>query len=152
MPRNIFKWPCVMTSRGGVREVAQSGVMLEPRAEDKMSAGQSGGWDGGGVPGRGDERDRGSGRKRPQETLERQAGVLSGSHRGHNSHGGHLSLAGGRGATEGGWGGNHPPHFSVPGPEMLVPVDQAVLSKPCSPGLERLGTGKMNFTCVHIWR
>ena len=84
MPRNIFKWPCVMTSRGGVREVARSGAMLELRAEDKMSAGQSGGWEGGvcqaeemkgteGVGGRGPRRlwrgRRGSGQAATEATI-----------------------------------------------------------------------------------
>lgn len=34
--------------------------------------------------------------------------------------------------TTGGSGNHHLPHFSVPGPELLVPLDQAVHLKPCS--------------------
>ena len=64
-------------------------------------------------------------------------------HRGHRSHRGNQSLTRGGvgwGATERSWGNNRPSHFSVPEPESLVPLVQAVLSNPCSQSLERLSS------------
>lgn len=55
--------------------------------------------------------------------MERQAGDGLAAPDPTEGHGEDLSPAGGavQGPQEG-LGNNHPPHFSVPGPEMLVPI------------------------------
>ena len=137
------EWGRGVTSWGGAREVFQGEVMLEVRVDDKGQQCKEGGG-GEGMPGRGDrlqrlrhEESKGRGRdgegNRPQGTMERQAGDGLAAPDPTEGHGEDLSPAGG--AVQGPQeelGNNHPPHFSVPGPEMLVPLDQAVLSKPCS--------------------
>ena len=74
-------------------------------------------------------------------------------HRGHRSHRGNQSLSRGgvgRGATERSWGNNRPSHFSLPEPELLAPLVQAVLSNPCSQSLERLSSVQ-SLSCVQLF-